>query len=316
MTGLLLAPFASAALVGLVFWLARRWQWLDHPNERSSHGSSTPHGGGIGLLAAFALVVGLESPWSIAYPQLLLLALLLVLVGAADDRWSLPVSLRLVIYATCCLVWLIWQPLPGYWWAGWLALPCLLWLINLYNFMDGIDGLAGLQAGLAASGAGLLALWGGHQEYALFCALLAACVAGFLLWNWPPARLFMGDAGSIPLGFLLGGLAWLGWTGDVLPPGCWLVLLAVFVTDSTWTLVARWLRSAPLAEAHREHAYQRLARYWNSHARVDGLLLVVWLVWLMPLSMTILRWPEFQVIVVILAYFPLLCGMVLLRRLP
>lgn len=313
---LLFAPVLSALLTGLWLHLARRSQWLDHPNARSAHQVSTPHGGGIGLLLAFTAVVGLEVPWSAAYLGLLGLALLLMLLGALDDRWHLPVSLRLSAYAACCLLLVAWIPDPRFPWLGWLLVPALLWLVNLYNFMDGIDALAGLQAGLASGSAALLAMWGGYTEYALFCALLAACVPGFLIWNWPPARLFLGDAGSIPLGFLLGGLAWLGWVEGSVPPGSWAVLLAAFVTDASWTLCARWRRGARLTEAHREHAYQRLANHWGSHRAVAGFFLCLFLLWLFPLSMTIWYWPKFQVSLVLLAYFPLLLGMAFVRRLP
>ncbi|MAL96433.1 MAG: glycosyl transferase family 4 [Haliea sp.] len=317
MSSLLLAPLLSALLCGLVWALAKRWQWLDLPNGRSSHQRATPHGGGIGLLLAFAvLVLAREEPWAGDYLVLLGLSLGLMLLGALDDRWSLPVLLRLAAYAGACLALVLSAPHPaGFWWA-WLALPLMLWLVNLYNFMDGIDGLAALQALLAAASIAVLAWLGGHGEYARYCALLAACIPGFLCWNWPPARLFMGDAGSIPLGFLLGGLAWLGWVQESVPPGCWAVLLAVFVSDSTFTLLSRWYRGARITEAHREHAYQRLARHWASHARVDLLLMVIYLAWLLPLTLTIWWRPEFQASVVLLAYFPLWFGMVIIRRLP
>lgn len=316
MTGLLLAPLVSGLLCGCVWWLASRWRWLDEPNGRSSHGRATPHGGGIGILLAFVAVLALESPWAGSYLQLPALALGLMLLGALDDRYSLPVALRLAVYAGCCLLLLVGAPHPAGLWVGAVALPLLLWLVNLYNFMDGIDGLAALQTLLAAATVALLAFLGGHMEYALFCALLAACMPGFLYWNWPPARLFMGDAGSIPLGFLLGGLAWLGWVQALVPPGVWAILLAAFVTDSTVTLLVRWRRGVRITEAHREHAYQRLARHWGSHARVDLLLVGLHALWLMPLAMTIWWRPEFQASLVLLAYFPLLCGMAIIRRLP
>ena len=126
----------------------------------------------------------------------------------------------------------------------------------------------------------------------------------------------MGDAGSVPLGFLLGGLALHGAGSGALPPACWLVLLAGFVTDASWTLMVRWLRGAPLLEAHREHAYQRLSRHWHSHAAVDFLLLALNALWLFPIAWTIWRWPEFQLLLVILAYLPLLLGMAKLKGLP
>jgi len=325
--GLILAPLASALLCGLWLRLARRGSWLDHPGHRSSHTRVTPSSGGVGIILALLLSVAVAASggvsWAEAYWLLLGLALVLMLVGMADDRCNLPATLRLVVYGLCCVV-LVWRLQPGLTphaaipaWLLWPLLAAgLLWLLNLYNFMDGIDGIAALQCFLAAGSAALLGLLGGAPEFALFCALLALCQLGFLYWNWPPARLFMGDAGSIPIGFLLGGLALHGASSAVLPLGCWLVLLAGFITDASWTLVTRGLRGASLMEAHREHAYQRLSRHWQSHVAVGVLLLALNGLWLFPLAWTIWYWPEFQLLLVILAYLPLLLGMAKLRALP
>jgi Fuc2NAc and GlcNAc transferase len=111
-------------------------------------------------------------------------------------------------------------------------------------------------------------------------------------------------------------LALHGASSAALPLGCWLVLLAAFITDASWTLAARWLRGASLMQAHREHAYQRLSRHWQSHLAVGLLLLALNGLWLFPLAWTIWYWPEFQLLLVILAYLPLLLGMAKLRALP
>ena len=324
---MLLAPLAAALLCGLWLRMTRRGGWLDHPDHRSSHSRPTPSGGGVGIILALALSVVVAAvsgvSWGAAYWLLLGLALVLMLAGMVDDRHSLPATLRLGFYGLCCIVLVSALDLhlavfPGI--SAWVVLPLLilglLWFVNLYNFMDGIDGLAALQCFLAAASAGLLALLAGAPVFALFCSLLALCQLGFLYWNWPPARLFMGDAGSIPSGFLLGGLALFGASTGALPVGCWLVLLAGFITDATWTLAQRLLRGAAVMEAHREHAYQRLSRHWGSHAAVDFLLLAINALWLFPLAWTIGRWPEFQLLLVILAYLPLLLGMAKLRGLP
>lgn len=324
---MLVAPLASALLCGVWLRWAYRHNWLDHPGHRSSHTRATPSGGGAGIILALLLSVAVAAAggvvWPVPYWLLLGLALVLMLVGMVDDRCSLPAPLRLGVYGLCCgaLVWglepglILRHAIPG--WIVWpLSVLGLLWLLNLYNFMDGIDGIAALQCFLAAGSAALLSLLAGAPEYALFCALLALCQLGFLYWNWPPARLFMGDAGSVPLGFLLGALALHGASSGALPLGCWLVLLAGFIIDASWTLMARWLRGAPLMEAHREHAYQRLSRHWRSHAAVDFLLLALNALWLFPIAWTIWRWPEFQLFLVILAYLPLLLGMAKLKGLP
>jgi len=246
---------------------------------------------------------------------------LLAVLGFIDDVRGLSLRLRLLGYSVASLatVWLLLQPLP---WGGpghllvlSLAALAMLWSLNLYNFMDGIDGIAALQATLACLGAAWLSeRQGGDGAYVLFCLLLAAAHTGFLAWNLPPARLFMGDAGSVPTGFLLAGLAILGGVQGDLNPLCWLVLLAVFVTDATWTLARRAITGKDIARAHRSHAYQRLSRRWNSHLKVDTLLVAINVVWLFPLALAVQAWPANALIMVILAYVPLLCGMAKIER--
>jgi Fuc2NAc and GlcNAc transferase len=321
---LLLAPLLAALLCGLYLQWAQRRHWLDQPNARSSHSKPTPHGGGVGLLSAFALASILAASQGMLrdpfWWQLSSLALVLMVIGIIDDLLNLPVWLRLVSYSICCA--LLWVALA---WGGWLSAGIspwllwpllffgLLWLLNLYNFMDGIDGLAAIQCFLACSGASLLGFLNGAVDYALFCLLLALSQLGFLVWNWPPARLFLGDAGSIPIGFLLGGLALYGAGSGAVPSGCWLVLLAAFITDATWTLLGRWRRGEYLAAAHREHAYQRLSRYWQSHLATDLLLMALNALWLFPMALLIWRWPQYQGVLLVLAYAPLLSAMYLIR---
>ena len=313
----------SAGLCWLYLQLARRRRWLDQPNERSSHRRPTPHGGGVPLLLAFVAGLALTAPWSGAYLLLLVIALLLMLVGVIDDLWHLSVRLRMLLYLGCSLL-LCWSLLPGAgaglgWQSLLLVIPVLamLWFLNLYNFMDGIDGIAAMQCILACGSAALLAWAGGSPgsaAYALFCLLLAAAHIGFLMWNWPPARLFMGDAGSIPTGFLLAGLVLLGAVQGYLNPACWLILLAVFITDASYTLLWRLFTGQAVTQPHRLHAYQRLSRHWQSHLSVDFVLLAINAVWLFPLAWAVQSKPDYALIMVILAYLPLLLGMAKMRH--
>jgi len=243
-------------------------------------------------------------------------SLLLMLLGIADDLLSLQVSLRFGVYAVCCLATVFWLlPLPvtgsslldGVLLVG--VSVAMLWLVNLYNFMDGIDGIAGTQCLLACAAAALLSWQNGGHEYALFCLLLGASQLGFLVWNWPPARLFMGDAGSIPTGFLLAGLALEGAVSGRLGLAVWLVLLAPFIADASWTLLWRIATGQPFTQPHRLHAYQRLSRHWGSHLRVDLLLAALFVLVLLPLAWMAEIYPEYAVLLVILAYLPLLLGM-------
>ncbi|WP_235898528.1 MraY family glycosyltransferase [Parahaliea maris] len=307
----------SVGLCGAYLQLARRWQLLAHPNHRSSHDLPTPHGGGVGILSCLALVTVVSGFGGVSWPVevywLLGLALSLTVLGVVDDAMHLSVRLRFTVYALCCLVLALVCLAPLELWRWWLLLPAvvaLLWGMNLFNFMDGIDGIAALQCAVACCAAGLLAfVYGGSPEYALFCLMLAFAHLGFLVWNFPPAKLFMGDAGSIPSGFLLGGLALWGAVSGAVAPAVWLILLACFVTDASWTLMRRLLRGDNVLQAHREHLYQRLSRHWGSHLAVDLALLAVVSLWLFPLAWFAQTNEEHGLFLVTLAYSPLLICM-------
>ncbi len=210
---------------------------------------------------------------------------LLCLAGLLDDLRGLDVWVRLSLQALCA-VWVVGMlspwPHPG---AATLLLAAL-WITgftNAFNFMDGIDGFAASQAAFVGlAGALLLEHSGGNPEHVLLLALTGACAAGFLVWNWPPARLFMGDAGSLPLGFLLAALALLATGEGALSAWCWLILWAPFLCDTGITLLARAAARKPLFRAHREHAYQRLAAH--GHRPVTMGLLILDVVWLLPLA--------------------------------
>ncbi len=320
----LLTFVCSALFCGVYLRLARRWQILDVPNERSSHEHPTPRGGGLPLMLAFFLgvawVFGLSVFWSSQYSAVLVGALFLTLLGAADDSWTLSVRLRFFAYGFCCVVAsavLLRTAVPA---PSLLVIFCtafaMLWLLNLYNFMDGVDGLAATQCFFACCGAALLA-WGngGKTSYSIFCLLLAFSHLGFLVWNWPAARLFMGDAGSISTGFVLATLAILGAIQGYLALACWLVLLAVFITAASWTLLGRMLTGQKFTQAHRSHAYQRLSRHWGSHQSVVILLIAINGLWLFPLAWLIVLFPPYTAVLVLLAYLPLLLGMVKIRNL-
>ena len=327
MTSVVLTILFSILLVGCYLRFARLRQIVDIPNDRSSHSTPTPHGGGVALFTAFILGLVLSAwlygGWGESYTLLVVAAVLLMALGIIDDLWRLSVRLRLGLYSLVCLLIavtllrdgmtespvLAWTLMP-------LAALIMLWSLNLFNFMDGIDGLVALQTILACGCAALLSSGAGHEEhYAQFCLILAAAHGGFLVWNWPPAKLFMGDAGSIPTGFLLAALAILGGVQGQLNPLCWLILLAVFVADASWTLMWRIRTGQAFTQPHRLHAYQRLSRYWGSHLKVDLLLVVITLVWLLPFAWAAQLWPQYSPILVILAYLPLLWGIAEIGRL-
>jgi len=317
----------SFVLCGLYLAWARHMQVVDTPNHRSSHAGPTPHGGGVGLVSAFlcALFVLhlLQGPLAVPYLVIGAGALLLMLLGIADDLRDLSVTTRLMTCLVLCLGTAAYLLLETAQLQGWTAFAsvlaagvALLVVLNFYNFMDGIDGIAASQAILAGTAAALLA-WGGDggSQYALVCALLAASHLGFLAWNWPPAKLFMGDAGSVATGFTLAALALWGEISGAVGVATWLVLLAVFITDAGWTLLWRMFTGQPFTQPHRSHAYQRLSLRWNSHLRVDLVFAAVNLFWLFPIGFAVHTNPGHALILVILAYLPLVGFMAKIRHL-
>jgi len=238
---------------------------MDHPNERSLHVTPKPRIGGLGIM------VGLLAAAMLIYaPALLpfmLGALALTAISLLDDYKNLPVSLRLLAHVAVAIGCLL--MLPGI--SGGslvLATLAIVWMTNLYNFMDGADGLAG---GMAVTGFGALAVaagWAGAPELALFCAAIAAAGLAFLRFNFPPATLFMGDAGSIPLGFLAAALAVYGVVQHYWPVLFPLMVFSPFIMDASVTLIKRGVRGEKIWRAHRDHYYQRLIRMGWSHQKL------------------------------------------------
>jgi len=279
------AVFAAvAALTGVVLGWLRRRAVFDRPGPRSAHAVPTPRGGGIAILLvlypAWALAVPLAGAPQRLWPVLAAGALLAV-VSWLDDLKNLSPAVRLPVHGLAVAAGLgaalasgappVFQGLLPEWLDAVAAGVLWLWFLNLFNFMDGIDGIAGTEAASIGGGLALVLLLAWPAASALPLAALgltlAAAALGFLCWNRPPAKLFLGDVGSIPLGFLIGFLLLEAARG-----GAWaaaLILPAVFLADATWTLVRRTARGANPLEAHAEHVYQRAVReIGRSHGQV------------------------------------------------
>ncbi len=321
-SGLLLAALAAACLfTGLIRRYALRSNLIDVPNQRSSHTLPTPRGGGMAIVAVFLCsVVALFALDMLTQKQCWALfgaGAWVALVGFMDDHRHIPAGWRLLAHFLAAgwgLYWLGGFPplhlfgqvidMGGF--GHIFGLFYLVWLLNLYNFMDGIDGIAGIEAISVCLGGVLLFLLTDKAALWLEPALLAAAAAGFLIWNFPPAKIFMGDAGSGFLGIVLGLISiqatWLNptlfWS--------WLCLLGVFIVDATWTLWQRFRRGARLHEAHRSHAYQFAARRFGSHKTVTLGVGAVNLFWLLPLALSIGLGLLNGLLGLALAYLPLL----------
>lgn len=244
--------------------------FLDQPNERSLHITPTPRTGGVGVMAgllAGGALVGLAGLGSVPVGASLAGAGGLALVGLADDRIGLSARLRLLAQALVAGLYLaVLGPGGGALEVLLLGLG-LVWMGNLYNFMDGSDGLAGGMALLGFSAFALAAALAGQVGLALVCSGVAAAAAGFLVFNFHPARIFMGDAGSVPLGFLAGGLGLAGRESGAWPLWFPLLVFAPFILDATVTLLRRALRGERVWQAHRTHYYQRLVQMGVGHRR-------------------------------------------------
>lgn len=265
---------AALAVTFACLWVllsrAGRRLMLDRPNERSLHERPVPRSGGIAIAAGVAAGVAVNAVMSAAavpfvFSVTLGVAGVLALVSLADDVVTLPTRLRLAAHLVSSGVVLgvgmgVGDPLT---FAAFLL--AIAWYANLYNFMDGADGLAG---GMAVFGFGAYA-WAAYQSGHAALAALGGSVAiasfAFLLVNFHPARLFMGDVGSVPLGFLAGALGVLGWRDGVWPLWFPLLVFAPFVCDATLTLVKRLLRRERVWQAHKDHYYQRLVRMGVGH---------------------------------------------------
>lgn len=237
---------------------------LDKPNARSLHASPVPRTGGIAVLAgaAISLAFAAAQLWLPAF-----LGLGLAIVSFADDLWSLPTTARLAAHliAAGLLVWHVLSPMHPVEMA--VLVVAVAWLTNLYNFMDGSDGLAGGMATIGFGAYSLAAYMGGHAALASLSVALSAAAAAFLLHNHHPARIFLGDVGSIPLGFLAGALGVVGWRDDVWPLWFPALVFAPFIGDATVTLIKRSLRGERVWQAHRQHYYQRMVLMGLGHRR-------------------------------------------------
>jgi UDP-N-acetylmuramyl pentapeptide phosphotransferase/UDP-N-acetylglucosamine-1-phosphate transferase len=260
------SPIASAlATLLLIAWMLRAQDRLplDVPNQRSLHVRPVPRMGGIAMMAGvFSGFAILQTPLVVVLP-----AAVLVVLSHFDDARGLPISVRLGVQFAAAAGFAYWA-LPG------LALPLLapivvgiVWVTNLYNFMDGSDGLAGGMTVFGFSFLGTGAWMSGDDALLIECAIVAAAGAAFLPFNFPPARLFMGDAGSVPIGFLAAVLSLAGWRDGDWPFWFPVAVFSPFIVDATLTLLKRAGARERIWEAHNKHYYQRLVRMGWGHGR-------------------------------------------------
>lgn len=285
LVALLAAFVVSWLLTGRVLAYLRHRAILDHPNDRSSHSIPTPRGGGWGVMLTLLpawILIALTTEGGLHALPILIGAAALMAVSWMDDRRGLGPAPRFLAQIAAVAAGLTALPADGFVFQGLLPLWAdrlvaavgWLWFVNLFNFMDGIDGLAGSEAATIGAGLALVTAVGGlDAALGLYGLAAAGAALGFLVWNWHPAKLFMGDVGSVPLGFTLGWLLL-----AVAASGQWpaaLLVPAYFLADATVTLLRRLIEGKKVWQAHREHFYQKATQRGRTHAQVVRLVLVL-----------------------------------------
>jgi len=316
----------SLVLTGLIRQYALSNKVLDVPNERSSHTVPTPRGGGLAIVLAFVVAIGLIFFRSPGHANLLVAlssTLFVAVIGFCDDHAHVPARWRILVHVFAALMALFFLcglpnlllPAPIDWlfkrwivdlgWLGYLVGTLMLvWFLNLFNFMDGTDGIAASEAIFVSGGLAAYLYYLDSLSFSISISVMAASM-GFLLWNWPKAKIFMGDVGSGFLGLLLGILILLATQQAAVLFYCGLILFGIFLVDSTYTLLYRFFSGQKWYDAHCSHTYQRAAKKYG-HLTV---LLSCWainLFWLLPVSLLVFLHPHYALLGMLLAYFPLI----------
>ena len=294
---------------------------IDNPNERSSHSIPTPRGGGVAVVISYLLALGLliySNDISVHIGVTVIAAgFIIALLGFLDDHGHINSMLRLAIHFMVAIGVVI--SLGGFaevailngiqlgFFANIIAVLFLVWLLNLYNFMDGINGIASTEVITSTVSMAIIYWVLNHIVDEKSLILLAACAFGFLLWNFPKAKIFMGDACSGFLGLILGIFALIALKVDIALFCAWLICLGVFIVDATFTLIRRVITGHKMYDAHRSHTYQILSRHFNSHTPVTLAVAAINIFWLLPIAYFAATqnyaYPELGILI---AYLPLI----------
>ncbi|MBU0674693.1 MAG: glycosyltransferase family 4 protein [Proteobacteria bacterium] len=315
--GIILALIVSWGVTGLMCLAGPRLAPMDIPNHRSCHMNPTPRGGGIGMVIGFVLVATLFSMTGVVSSRFSLSlisgSLLVAAIGFCDDVRDIPAIWRLTVHFIATAVFFYFSDV----WSGFHGLVGLsvilvmmvgmVWLLNVFNFMDGIDGIAAMEGLSVTTGAGLILFLNKDRPDALLVLGVGAICLGFLLWNWPPARIFMGDVGSCFLGFVIGGIMLKTVVLEhSMGAYSWLILLAVFLTDATITLLTRIFKGEAWLQSHCSHAYQQASLFYSSHLKVTAGVLGINIFWLFPLAFFVEILPSYRILGTFIAYLPLI----------
>ena len=312
---------SSLLLTWCIKYAAMRLNMMDVPNDRSSHSVVTPRGGGLSFILIFFIgLIWFASSIDVWKPSLFSIVLpgfIIALIGFLDDLGHIPARYRLMGHlAVGILTLAILHGAPSVHVFAWDIPPSIIlnmifvlyiaWMINLYNFMDGIDGLAGMEAISVCFSMAFIYSSLSQFNLLVLPLLLGAAVLGFICWNFPIAKIFMGDAGSGFLGFVLSTMSILSIGHDSTFFFSWLILLGVFLVDSSYTLLFRLWRGDKIYQAHKSHAYQQAALKYSSHQCVTFAVLCINMFWLFPIAYLVAWRYLDELLGLAIAYTPLI----------
>jgi len=298
----------SVLVTGVVRKYSIKYSVIDIPNERSSHIYPTPRGGGLSILLSIIITLGM-----LYYLRLMPLDIILALsggflvgiIGWLDDHRHMPIIWRALCYTSASIWAVYWIDVANIGfinediaWVPFIVsifiVVGLVWVTNLYNFMDGTDGLAAIQAISTACFLGVIFLISKHKDLTIFCFAIASASAGFLCWNWPHAKIFMGDVGSCLLGFIFGTLALIGVKSGIFSISVWYILMSIFICDATLTLTLRIIKKERWYIAHRSHAYQRALQLGCTQLGLIWAVLIINMILIWPLAYITYRWENYS----------------------
>lgn len=310
----LLAFTTSAILTWLTRLYAIKKAILDIPNERSSHQIPTPRGGGLAIAITFSTML-VWLGWMHFLEPKVVIGLVgggasLAVIGYCDDVYTVRASWRVLVHFFSA-IWAVY--FLGHFQHSNLSLISeicyylvailgITWCINFYNFMDGIDGIASSQGIFMALTAGVALTSLGIYNLSLVMWLFAAIIIGFAIWNWPPAKIFLGDVGSGYLGFMFSAFGFYTTEEKLIPLSFWMLIFTIFLCDATFTLIYRLHKGNRWDIPHKEHAYQHLVSYGATHKQVTMSILGLNCFVIFPAALAILHWPSRSLMILIVTF--------------
>ena len=317
--------FIASFLVSIAFtWLYRlialRANFLDLPVSRSAHSRPVPVGGGVVIFSLFLFAVCFlfaNDKLSMGQFMAFSASLLVAVVGFVDDIKELKIQWRIFpqLFAS---IWAVWWlggisevnfyafTVSQQWLLNFLGVVAIVWLVNLYNFMDGIDGLAASELVFVNVMSLIFVTNSTGSAFSILSLVSLGAALGFLVWNWSPAKIFMGDVGSGFIGFMLGVIAIISVQQQAMTVWTWLILLGVFVVDATLTLFRRFAAGEKWYQGHACHAYQKAAKHFNSHQKVTITIMLINTFWLAPLAWLSVLYPKLGIAFAVAAIVPLI----------